>query len=108
MKKIKVNTILTGLITTLAACSFVSLNPQAENITVSAKDDSLNNCKFLGNTNVSVWSKADTFQSRKTVESQLDTLARNEAATMGGNTVSPNSEINDGQRSYGVYNCPAH
>jgi hypothetical protein len=38
----------------------------------------------LGNTNVSIWAKADTFQSQKSAESQLDTLARNEAATMGG------------------------
>lgn len=92
----------------LTACSFVSLDPQAGDVVVAENTNALNTCRFLGNTNVSLWSKAETFQSQKTVESQLNTLARNEAATMGGNTVAPHSEINNGQRTYSVYKCPAH
>lgn len=90
----------------LTACSFVTLNPQAKNVTVIPNSNSFSNCKFIGNTNVSLWSKADTFQSSEKIESQLDTLARNEAAGMGGNTVTPNSPINNNQRAYSVYNCP--
>lgn len=108
MKSLKMNIMLTTLVAAMSACSFVSLNPEANNTTVSTSTSSLSNCKFLGNTNASLWSKAETFQSQKTVESQLDTLARNEAASMGGNTVAPTSEIINGQRSYAVYNCPAH
>lgn len=108
VKKKGINIILGAFAATFAACSFVSLNPQAENTTVLPKGSSYANCKFLGNTNVSIWSKATTFQSQEKAESQLDTLARNEAASMGGNAVTPTSEIVNGQRSYGVYNCPTH
>lgn len=107
MNNLKIITLLFSFTAILAACSFVSLNPQAQNVTVLPQTDNFGNCKLLGNTNVSIWSKAATFQSQQSAESQLDTLARNEAATMGGNTVTPNSQIKNGQRSYNVYNCPA-
>ena len=107
MKILIINTLLLSSLLGLSACSFVSLNPGAENIAVSADSNSLSNCKFLGNTDVSLWSKADTFQSQGTVEDQFNTLARNQAATMNGNTVIAKSGINNGQKTYAVYNCPA-
>lgn len=88
------------------SCSFVSLDPQANDIDVSKDATSLKGCKFVGNTNVSLWSKAQTFQSNEKVENQLDILARNQAVTMNGNMVTPHSEIVNGQRTYSVYNCP--
>ena len=95
-------------IITTTSCSFVSLDTQARDVNVSENISALKDCKFLGETNVSLWSKAETFQSQTTVENQLDTLARNNAATMGGNTITPKSEINNGQRTYSVYNCISH
>lgn len=109
MKKVILNMSLLSVLTVgLVACSFVKLNPQAQAVTVIPSNTLLNNCKYLGGTNASLWSKAETFQSQAKMESQLDTLARNEAATMGGNTVVPTSAINDGQRAYSVYSCPAN
>lgn len=105
MKTFVINTTLFCLVNILVSCSFVDLNPEAKDTTVSTNANSLSNCKFLGNTEVSIWSKADSFQSQDTVENQLDTLARNQAAAIGGNTVLANSKINNGQRTYGVYNC---
>lgn len=104
MRKIKISTVL-SLVLVLTACSFVSLSPAAKNVSVSNSIDSFNNCKYLGDTNVSIWSKADTFQSDKSVESQLDVLARNEAATMNGNKVVAKTAIDNGKRTYGVYSC---
>ncbi len=95
-------------VATLTACaSFVSLNSQAKDVIVSPSPEALSRCKFIGNTTVSLWSKADTFQSDNTTETQLNTLARNEAAKMNGNAVTSNSKIKDGQRTYRVYNCSA-
>ena len=105
MKPHLIITTLLGSAIALASCSFVSLNPGAKDITVSHDSKTLSQCKFLGNTNVSIWSKAETFQSDDTVEEQLDILARNEAATMNGNVVIPDSKITNGKRSYKVYNC---
>lgn len=103
----KLNTSLIGIMTlSIAACSFVKLNSNAQNVTVQPQSNTFANCKSLGSTTASLWSKASTFQSDEKMESELDTLARNEAATMGGNTVVAESEITNGQRSYKVYNCP--
>lgn len=108
MKKHKFITLLLSVTAGLNACSFVSLDPQARDIVVTETRSSLNSCKFLGDTNVSIWSHAETFQSQKSVITQLDTLAKNEAATMGGTTILPKSEINNGQRTYGVYKCKSN
>ena len=94
-----------GATLVLASCSFVSLNPDAKGVTVASDAKALSLCKFIGDTTVSLWSKADTFQSENTVDNQLDTLAKNEAYKMGGNAVTPDSKIVDGQRTYRVYNC---
>lgn len=106
MKNLKMNVILLSISASLAACSFVSLDPQAKDIIVSSNASNLNNCKFVGNTNVSLWDKAGTFQSQEKTESQLNILARNQAATMGGNTVVAESATADAvQKTYRVYNC---
>ena len=106
MKKWYIRTILLAPMVTLVACaSFVSLNPQAKDVIVSPNSEALSRCKFIGNTTVSLWSKAETFQSPETTETQLDTLARNEATKMNGNAVAPDSKIKDGQRTYRVYTC---
>ncbi len=105
MKKLSINIILFALAATIVACSFVEINPQAKNIIVAPTMNTLSRCKFLGNITVSLWSSAETFQSKETVENQLNTLARNEAAKMGGDVVTPDSKIKDGQRTYRVYNC---
>ena len=106
MKKYIIVTITLGFMIVLTSCSFVSLDPQARSVNVSSSDvNALNKCKFLGNTNVSLWAKATTFQSQETIEDQLNTLARNEAVKMDGNVVIPDSAITNGQRSYRVYYC---
>ncbi|MCC2624827.1 MAG: hypothetical protein K0R14_700 [Burkholderiales bacterium] len=107
MRKYKLAMLSFTAVTVLTACSFVSLDPQARDVNVAEDAKSLAGCKSLGNTNVSLWSKADTFQSHTKTEEQLDTLARNQAATMGGNTVVPHPSAEAGQRTYSVYNCPA-
>ena len=106
MKKSIINTILFVPIIALVSCAFVSLDPQAQGVTVSSDKESVNKCKFLGSITVSVWAKAEDFQSQETMTNQLDILARNQAAQIHGNVVFPDSVINNGQRSYKVYDCP--
>ena len=106
MKKLIINTILFVPIIALVSCAFVSLDPQAQDVTVSPNTESLSKCKSLGSITVSVWAKAEDFQSQETMKNQLDILARNQAAKINGNTVFPDSEIDNGQRAYKVYDCP--
>ncbi len=105
MKTWLVNTLSLCSAVTLMSCSFVSLNPDANDVMVSPTATALSRCKFLGKTTVSLWAKAGNFQSQDTTEEQLDTLARNEAAKMSGNAVTPDSVISNGQRTYRVYSC---
>jgi hypothetical protein len=111
MKIAKINKIkslaLASIICALASsCSFVSLNQDAKKVSVvQSINDIAKSCKALGNTTVSVWAKADTFQSQDKVETQLDTLARNQAAQAGADTVVPIGPIIKGQRVYNMYNC---
>jgi len=90
---------------TLSACSFVTLEPKAENVFVAPNDQALASCTDMGKTSVSVWSRAQDIQSREQVEDQLHTLARNSAVKMGANAVAPISDINQGQQMFRMYNC---
>jgi len=97
--------LLVGVVLTLSACSFVELEPQAQNVFVAPNTQALAGCAYVGRTNVSVWSGAENLQSREKMEEQLNILARNFAVEMGANAVAPASEIRDGQRMYQAYNC---
>ncbi len=65
-------------------------------------------CEKLGathsKTSDTVWIFA---RSDRKVKAELETLARNEAAEMGGNVIVPRGPVSvDGRRSYDVYRCP--
>ena len=91
----------------MVSCAFVDLDPDAQNVSVMPNSNSayFSMCKFLGNATVSLWDKADTFQNDKLLTKQLNTLARNEAAKMGGDTVTPFGKNTGNQATYKVYKC---
>ena len=88
----------------LSACSWVKLTPEGEKVTV-AKAAHVTNCKFAGTTTVSV--KAQTVGERDAgkVKTELETLARNEANKLKGDTVVPVTEIKEGEQTFKVYQC---
>jgi len=89
----------------LSACSWVKLTPEGEKVTV-AKAAHVVNCKFAGTTTVSVKSDmASVDRDIKTVKTELETLARNEASKLKGDTIVPVSEIKDGEQTFKVYKC---
>jgi len=87
----------------LSGCSFVDVQPGAENI-ILANDES--SCKKLGNTTVAVVHEIVWVdRNEETIALELQTLAQNSAAKMGGNAIWPESEIKDGERTFSVYRC---
>ena len=40
------------------------------------------------------------------MQDELLRLARNEAGSMGGNAIVPESVIEEGRQTFGVYSCP--
>ena len=92
----------TGL---LNACTWVKLSSNGERVTI-VKESFVSGCKKIGTTTATV---ADSViglkRSEKAVQGNLDNLARNAAADMGGDTLVRSSEIKDGKQIFTVYLC---
>jgi len=85
----------------LSACATVSLSPAGENVKV-LEQARVQNCKRLGQTHVSV---AKLMRGDRPIKNDLEILARNSAAQMNGDTVSPQSAVTNGEQTFGVYQC---
>lgn len=87
------------------ACTWVKLTEQGKAVRV-AKPGEVAGCEHLGEASAHVLDKV-TFvkRSRDKQAEEVATLARNEAAEMGGDTIVPLSELENGRRSFAVYRC---
>lgn len=89
----------------VSGCSLVKLSPQADRVRLMTAK-SASHCKVLGTTTVSVIDKILFFdRNKKTMLEELEIMARNSAAKMGGDTASPDSDPVGGEQSYTVYRC---
>ena len=81
------------------------LTVEGETVRLATADE-ISNCSRVGRTRshsldriVGIGRSADKLQE------ELLTLARNEAGTMGGDTIVPESLIEEGEQAFGVYSC---
>jgi hypothetical protein len=89
----------------LGACTWVKTTPEGESVRVAAAD-TVGACERKGKVTVSVKNRVSGVERKPTkVETELATLARNEAALLGGDTVVAESSVADGRQVYGVYQC---
>lgn len=89
----------------LGGCSFVEVQPGAEEVLL-LEAERTEDCKRLGETRVSVAAKIGFIKrAEKAIRSDLEKLARNSAADMGGDTITPESDITEGKQTYGVFDC---
>lgn len=89
----------------LSACSWVDISEEGKKVEVRSPDDVVN-CKRVANTTASL--KADILgvdRKKEKVKTEMETLARNAAPQYGGNVVVPESEIENGKQTFGVYKC---
>ena len=99
--------VLCGLLFVLTACTWVKSTPEGRQVKVLTAD-AVGNCERLGTTTSKALSKVgfvNRNQGKLSVE--LELLARNEAAVMGGNAVVVDSEIEEGRQRFAVYKCPS-
>lgn len=90
---------------TLTACTWVQLTSEGEGVRLAGAAQ-VANCERIGSATARTLGEIVTVErGGGKLQTELLTLARNEAGRMGGNTVVPESLINDGQQSYGVYTC---
>jgi hypothetical protein len=97
---------LLPLIVSLAVgCSWVPLSEEGEKVMVTSPDEVIT-CERVGRTKAAVLRKVWFVPRRQSaVARELATLARNEGAKLGGNTVTPLGQEVDGKRTYAVYVC---
>lgn len=89
----------------LSACSWVQVTPGGQSVRLVQNLDGVAGCKELGATTSTVMSKFFIERDYDKVARELADLARNSAAELGGDTIVPTSQINDGKRNFGVYKC---
>lgn len=89
----------------LQACTWVKATPDGENVVV-AQAAGIDNCVRKGEVESVLKSRVAGVERNATkVAGELETLARNEASRMGGDTIVAESNIRDGKQTYGVYLC---
>ena len=101
----KIEWILVLLIGTLSACTWVEHTDAGQSVRLLSYDQ-IAQCKKLGKTTVSVLDKVGFIsRSADKVEEELQTLARNSAAEMGGDTIVVAGAVSKGEQPFDVYQC---
>ncbi len=101
-----IKTITTAaIVLSLSACSWVQVTTSGQAVRLVQTKNDVSSCKELGSTTASVMSKFFITRNHDKVARELADLARNTAAEMKGDTIVPISLIDDGKRTFGVYQC---
>jgi hypothetical protein len=96
-----------SMLSLLSACTWVELTSMGSEIKlVDQNDGTLATCKKLGSVTSMVKHKIGSFnRSEEKVNVELATIAQNEAAEMGGDTISAEGPSDNGRRTFSVYKC---
>ena len=86
------------------ACTWVQLTDGGAQVQVLAAPD-VANCNEVGRTTSTTRDKVVINRGDTKVRAELQTLARNEAARMGGNAIVPEGEPDNGTQAFSVYAC---
>ena len=90
----------------LSGCTWVKPEAGADDVVVRTAAQ-VGQCERIGQTTTSVRDRVAAVQRRPgRVEEELETLARNSAAELGGNTLVADGPVRDGQRRFLIYSCP--
>ena len=97
---------LATLAASLAACSWgIKLDSGGEKVRV-AWDGNTGGCRDAGKVTVSVLDHVGPVdRSGVKVSDELEVMARNEAASLGADTIRPLGEPRDGAQSWAAYEC---
>ena len=83
----------------------MKLTPAGEVVRV-AKENEVAGCETKGRTHAQTTDRVLIFARRDpTIQNELESLARNEAALMGGDAIVPASAIERGRQTFDVYLC---
>ena len=89
----------------LTGCTWVKLTPEGAGVRATT-GDAVASCERIGRTKARTRAKAWVFpRNQDRVREELLSLARDDAAEMGGTDVAPLGEMADGRQEFGIYRC---
>lgn len=90
----------------LSACTWVKMEPQGLEVRVAHARDDLSGCTRRGEVGVSVRDKVGLYQRNDLkVRDELETMARNEASSLGADTVQAVNQPSAGEQNFLAYSC---
>lgn len=91
----------------LSSCTWVEPTLKGSEIKlVDRNDETQKTCNKLGSVTSMVKHKIGSFnRSEEKVNTELATIAQNEAAEMGGDTIAAEGPAENGRRTFTVYKC---
>ncbi|THB77136.1 MAG: DUF4156 domain-containing protein [Desulfobulbaceae bacterium] len=91
----------------ITSCTWVKPTDEGSLVTfIEEKDQVPQTCTKLGAMATMVKHKIGSFnRSEEKVNTELITLAQNEAAEMGGDTITADGPAQDGERTFIIYKC---
>lgn len=96
--------LIVATVATLSSCTWVHMAPGAKAVRVLESAPA--GCEARGEVEVSVKDSIGFYErNRLRVRDELETLARNEAPGLGGDTVQPLDGHEDGTQRYAVWRC---
>jgi hypothetical protein len=87
-----------------AGCTWIKLTDAGAGVT-QATAEQVQGCRRVGHVTSSTQDRVLLKRGRGKVSEELIVLARNEAATLGGDTVVPAGAMKDGRQDFDVYRC---
>lgn len=103
--RIRVRFLLPALAAFAAGCGVLSLTDDGAAIRL-AKPDAVASCTKLGRVKASVLHNVGFIPRHPdAVKEEIEVVARNSAAQMGGDTMVPASGVEDGKQAFDVYQC---
>lgn len=103
MKLIKI-AMLTALMSTLS-CNWVPLTSEGETVRV-LQANAIADCQKVGKVTSKTSDRIMIFaRTERKIREELESLARNEAVELNGDTVVPIDAETDGRQSFDVYRC---
>ncbi|HEX9184346.1 MAG TPA: DUF4156 domain-containing protein [Burkholderiales bacterium] len=97
--------VLLSAVAVAGGCSFVELTKEGEGVRI-AKAEEVAACTGLGRTTASVAHEVGFIPMHpERVQENINLIARNSGANMGGDTIVPASGITDGRQTFEVYRC---
>lgn len=90
----------------LTACNWVQLTDAGRGVTLTSAQV-VSACTRVGRARVQTLSRVTVVErGGEKLQNELLVLARNEAGDLGGNYIVPETVIDEGQQTFGVYRCP--